>query len=97
MTYEVGETVEYKPPGGPVGVFTIIRRMPHDPSGERIYRIKSDLEFCERNVLELRLPNWRYPRRHCQRCGISADQRLGSFRESFSMCGLLRGSVDIRN
>ena len=52
MTYEVGESVEYKPPGGPVSVFTIIRRMPHDPSGERIYRIKSDLEFCERNVLE---------------------------------------------
>ena len=52
MTYEVGESVEYKPPGGPVGIFTIIRRMPHDPSGERIYRIKSDLEFCERNVLE---------------------------------------------
>ena len=52
MTYEVGESVEYKPPGGPVGVFIIIRRMPHDPSGERIYRIKSDLEFCERNVLE---------------------------------------------
>ena len=52
MTYEVGESVEYKPPGGPVGVFTIIRRMPQDPSGERIYRIKSDLEFSERNVLE---------------------------------------------
>ena len=52
MTYEVGESVEYKPPGGPVGIFIIIRRMPHDPSGERIYRIKSDLEFCERNVLE---------------------------------------------
>ena len=52
MTYEVGESVEYKPPGGPVGVFTITRRMPHDPSGERIYRIKSDSEFCERNVLE---------------------------------------------
>ena len=52
MTYEVGESVEYKPPGGPVGVFTIIRGMPHDPSGERMYRIKSDLEFCERNVLE---------------------------------------------
>ena len=52
MTYEVGESVEYKPPGGPVGIFIIIRRMPYDPSGERIYRIKSDLEFCERNVLE---------------------------------------------
>ena len=52
MTYEVGESVEYKPPGGPVGVFTIIRRMPQDSSGEQIYRIKSDLEFCERNVLE---------------------------------------------
>ena len=55
MTYEVGESVEYKPPGGPVGVFTIIRWMPHDPSGERIYRIKSDLEFRERNVLEFAL------------------------------------------
>ncbi len=52
MTYEVGESVEYKPPGGPIGVFTIIRLMPSDPSGERMYRIKSDLEFCERNVLE---------------------------------------------
>jgi len=52
MTYEVGESVEYKPQGGPVGVFTIIGRMPNDPSGERMYRIKSDLEFCERNVLE---------------------------------------------
>ncbi len=53
MTYEVGESVEYKPQGSPVGVFTIIRRMPNDPSsGERMYRIKSGLELCERNVLE---------------------------------------------
>lgn len=52
MTYDVGESVGYKPLGGPIGVFTIIRRMPNDPSGERMYRIKSDLEFCERNVLE---------------------------------------------
>ena len=51
MTYDVGESVGYKPLGGPIGVFTIIRRMPNDPSGERMYRIKSDLEFCERNVL----------------------------------------------
>jgi hypothetical protein len=52
MTYDVGESVGYNPPGGPLGVFTIIRRMPNEPSGERMYRIKSDLEFCERNVLE---------------------------------------------
>jgi hypothetical protein len=37
MTYDVGESVGYKSLGGPIGVFTIIRRMPNDPSGERMY------------------------------------------------------------
>lgn len=52
MSFEIGESVTYKPPGGPVGVFVVVRRMPDDASGEHVYRIKSGLEFCERNVLE---------------------------------------------
>jgi hypothetical protein len=42
-------------------LFTIVRRMPNDPSGERVYRIKSDLEFCERNVLESALDGHAQP------------------------------------
>jgi hypothetical protein len=52
MSFEIGETVEYKPLGGTAGVFIVIRRMPDDPSGEPVYRIKSGLEYHERNVLE---------------------------------------------
>jgi hypothetical protein len=52
MSFEIGECVEYKPPGGPAGVFTVMRRMPDHPSGEPMYRIKSGLEYHERNVPE---------------------------------------------
>jgi hypothetical protein len=52
MSFEIGESVEYKPLGGTVGVFIVMRRMPDDPSGEPMYRIKSELEYHERNVLE---------------------------------------------
>jgi hypothetical protein len=52
MSFEIGESVEYKPLGGTAGVFIVIRRMPDDPSGEPVYRIKSGLEYHERNVLE---------------------------------------------
>jgi hypothetical protein len=52
MSFEIGESVEYKPPGGTAGVFIVMRRMPDDPSGEPMYRIKSGLEYHERNVLE---------------------------------------------
>ncbi len=38
MSFEIGETVEYKPLGGIAGVFIVIRRMPDDPSGEPVYR-----------------------------------------------------------
>lgn len=61
MSYEVGASVQYKPQGGPAGLFTIVRRMPNDPSGERVYRIKSDLEYCERNVLESALDGYAQP------------------------------------
>ena len=52
MSFEIGESVEYKPPGGTAGVFIVMGRMPNDPSGEPMYRIKSGLEYHERNVLE---------------------------------------------
>ena len=52
MSFEIGESVAYKPLGGPAGVFVVVRRMPDDPSGEPVYRIKSGLEYHERNVLE---------------------------------------------
>jgi hypothetical protein len=55
MSFEIGESVEYKPPGSPAGVFLVLRRMPDDPSGEPMYRIKSGLEYHERNVLEMAL------------------------------------------
>jgi hypothetical protein len=52
MSFEIGESVEYKPPGGTAGVFIVMGQMPNDPSGEPMYRIKSGLEYHERNVLE---------------------------------------------
>jgi hypothetical protein len=52
MGFEIGESVEYKLPGGTAGVFIVMRRMPDDPSGEPMYRIKSGLEYHERNVPE---------------------------------------------
>jgi hypothetical protein len=52
MSFEIGESVEYKPLGGSAGVFVVVRRMPDDLSGETMYRIKSGLEYHERNVLE---------------------------------------------
>ena len=52
MSFEIGESVEYKPPGSSAGVFVVVRRMPDDLSGEAMYRIKGGLEYHERNVLE---------------------------------------------
>jgi hypothetical protein len=48
MTYDVGERVGYKPPGGLIGVFTIIRRMPNEPRAyvldkERIGVLREDV------------------------------------------------------
>ena len=55
MTYKfaVGQAVEYKPPGAKVGLFRVIRQMPEELQAiDRKYRIKSDHEGFERNVLE---------------------------------------------
>ena len=51
--YDVGEAVEYKPVGGNIGLFTVVRRMPEEHGAfDRRYRIKSAREGFERNVLE---------------------------------------------
>ena len=51
--YDVGQTVEYKPIGGNIGLFTVVRRMPEEHGAfDRKYRIKSVREGFERSVLE---------------------------------------------
>ena len=51
--FAVGQPVEYKPPGGKVGLFRVVRQMPEEfRAFDRVYRIKSDSEGFERNVLE---------------------------------------------
>ena len=51
--FAVGQAVEYKPPGGKVGLFKVVRRMPEEFRAiDRVYRVKSDSEGFERNVLE---------------------------------------------
>ena len=49
----VGQPVEYKPAGGSVGLFTVVRQMPEEfRAVDRKYRIKSKNEGFERSVLE---------------------------------------------
>jgi hypothetical protein len=51
--FTVGQPVEYKPAGGTVGLFTVIRQMPEEfRAVDRKYRIKGIHEGFERNVLE---------------------------------------------
>ncbi len=51
--FAVGQAVEYKPVGAKVGRFMVTRQMPEEPrSIDRRYRIKSEQEQFERNVLE---------------------------------------------
>jgi hypothetical protein len=55
MSYKfaVGQSVEYKPAGGKTGLFRVVRHMPEEIQAiDRKYRIKSDGEGFERNVLE---------------------------------------------
>jgi hypothetical protein len=55
MTFKftVGQAVEYKPAGGKIGLFRVIRQMPEEFRAiDRIYRIKNESEGFERNVLE---------------------------------------------
>ena len=51
--FTVGQPVEYKPIGGNVGLFTVVRQMPEEfRAVDRKYRIKSEREHFERTVLE---------------------------------------------
>ena len=54
--FSVGQAVEYTPIGGKVGLYKVVRRMPEEPqSTDNRYRIKSEIEGYERNVLECQL------------------------------------------
>jgi hypothetical protein len=51
--FAVGQAVEYKPTGGKIGLFRVVRQMPEEfRAVDRVYRIKNDSEGFERNVLE---------------------------------------------
>jgi len=51
--FAVGQAVEYKPVGAKVGLFKVTRQMPEELRAiDRRYRIKSEQEQFERNVLE---------------------------------------------
>lgn len=51
--FSIGQAVEYKPIGAKVGYFRVVRQMPEEFQAiDRKYRIKSDQEPFERNVLE---------------------------------------------
>ena len=51
--FAVGQAVEYKPAKGNRGLFTVIRQMPEEfRAFDRTYRIKSNQEGFERNVME---------------------------------------------
>ena len=55
--FSVGQAVEYTPIGEKrAGLYTVIRQMPKEgQAAELKYRIKSDAEAYERNVLECHL------------------------------------------
>ena len=51
--FNVGQLVEYKPAGGAIGLYSVVRQMPEEfRAFDRKYRIKSTREGFERNVLE---------------------------------------------
>lgn len=51
--FSVGQAVEYKPAGGLIGLYTVVRQMPEEfRAFDLKYRIKSTREGFERNVLE---------------------------------------------
>jgi hypothetical protein len=51
--FDVGQAVEYKPVGGGVGLFKVVRQMPDEHTAvDRKYHIKSEREGFERNVME---------------------------------------------
>ncbi len=51
--FDKGQSVEYKPVGGKVGLFQVTRQMPEEfQAFDRKYRIKCVSEGFERSVLE---------------------------------------------
>ena len=51
--YQVGQSVEYKPIGRGAELFSVVRQMPDEHNAvDRRYRIKSERESFERNVME---------------------------------------------
>jgi hypothetical protein len=51
--FAVGQAVEYRPIGGRAGLFKVVRQMPEEFQAIDLkYRIKSQQESFERNVLE---------------------------------------------
>ena len=55
--YAVGADVEFRPIGGKVGLFKVLRQMPEEQQGSSVrkYRIKSVSEEFERTVSETEL------------------------------------------
>jgi hypothetical protein len=54
--FSVGQAVEYTPVGGEkAGLYRVTRRMPVEQAADLKYRIKSEAEVYERNVLECHL------------------------------------------
>jgi hypothetical protein len=50
--YAEGQAVEYTPLRGLPALFKVVRQMPEESQADRKYRIKSEGEGFERNVLE---------------------------------------------
>ena len=51
--FAVGETVDYRPTGGKLSAFRVVRQMPTEHLAVDLrYRIKSERETFERNVME---------------------------------------------
>jgi hypothetical protein len=51
--FPVGQAVEYKPRQGEVSLYTVVRQMPQEHTQfDLSYRIKSEIDGCERSVFE---------------------------------------------
>ena len=60
--FSAGQLVEYKPTGGLLGLYTVIRQMPEEfRAFDRKYRIKSEHEGFKRTVLECDLQESQKP------------------------------------
>lgn len=60
--FSVGQAVEYKPTGGMLGLYSVVRQMPEEfRAFDRKYRLKSEQEGFERTVLECDLQESEQP------------------------------------